>query len=105
MVARQQNMQIKKIICYDIKGKQHKISSEELSFRPSVYGIIIQDDKILLSKQWDGYDFPGGGVELGETIKNALTREIKEETGLIVKVGKIIACENSFFKTCQAPHF
>lgn len=85
------------IVCKDIKGKQHKVAVKELSFRPSVYAVIIRENKILLSKQWDGYDFPGGGVDLGETINNALIREVKEETGLKIKVGKIVACENSFF--------
>ncbi len=88
----------KKIVCQDINGKQYEASIKELSFRPSVYGVIIQDNKILLSKQWDGYDFPGGGVDLGETIEEALTREVKEETGLNVKAGRIVSCENSFFK-------
>lgn len=87
-----------KVICQDINGKQYEASVEELSFRPSVYGIIINGNKVLLSKQWDGYDFPGGGVDLGETIEEALIREVKEETGLKVKVGRIVACESSFFK-------
>ena len=51
-----------------------------------------------MSKQWDGYDFPGGGIELGESTEGALIREVKEETGLEVKIGKIIHCEHSFFK-------
>ncbi len=79
----------KKIVCQDINGKQYEASIKELSFRPSVYGVIIQDNKILLSKQWDGYDFPGGGVDLGETIEEALTREVKEETGLNVEIDRI----------------
>jgi 8-oxo-dGTP pyrophosphatase MutT (NUDIX family) len=73
----------KKIICKDIKGNEYAVPVEQLSFRPSVYGIIIQEGKILLSKQWDGYDFPGGGIKLGETIEQALLREVKEETGLM----------------------
>lgn len=89
---------MKKVVCKDIKGNLSEVNIDELSFRPSVYGVIIDNEKILLSRQWDGYDFPGGKIELGETIKEALTREVKEETGLEVNVGKIVACENSFFK-------
>ncbi len=88
----------KKVICSDIEGNKFNVPVSELSFRPSVYALIIENGKILLSKQWEGYDFPGGGMELGETIEKALKREVMEETGVEVQVGKVIACENSFFK-------
>lgn len=91
-------MDDKKVICKDIKGSLSEVSVDELSFRPSVYGVIIDDGKILLSRQWDGYDFPGGKIELGETVEEALIREVKEETGLDVSMGKIVTCETSFFK-------
>ena len=88
----------KKVICSDIEGKHHEVLVSELTFRPSVYGVIINEGKILLSRQWDGYDLPGGAIELGETIEKALIREVKEETGVDVRLGKIISCEDSFFK-------
>ena len=74
-----------------------EVSVDKLLFRPSVYGVIIKDKKILLVPQWDGYDFPGGGVELGETMDEALVREVKEETGLTVLRGPVLLCENNFF--------
>ncbi len=88
----------RKVVCHDIYGKLYKVPADKLSFRPSVYGVIIRGSKILLSKQWDGYDFPGGGIKLDETVEEALMREVKEETGLRVRMGKIVACQSSFFK-------
>jgi 8-oxo-dGTP pyrophosphatase MutT (NUDIX family) len=87
------------VICEDVKGNKYPVNIDQLAFRPAVYGVIIQDGKILLSKQWDGYDFPGGGIELGEGTLVALKREVKEETGFDVKIGEIIYADNSFFKT------
>lgn len=71
---------------------------DQLSFRPAVYAVIIKDEKVLLSKEWDGYDFPGGGIKLGERIQDALVREVKEETGFDVEVGRFLAAHDNFFK-------
>lgn len=54
------------------------------------YGIIIHNDKILMVKKSRGpykgkFDLPGGKIEFGESIEEALIREIIEETNLEVK--------------------
>lgn len=51
------------------------------------YGVIIQDEKIVLIKKARGgylgrLDLPGGGIEHLETPEMALIREIKEEAGV-----------------------
>lgn len=50
--------------------------------RRAVRGIIAHNGKLLMVKNRKGdYKFPGGGLEKGETVEEALLREIKEETG------------------------
>lgn len=61
--------------------------------RTSCRGIVIKDDKVLLSHElWkDVYMSPGGGLEEGESMAECCKREILEETGVIASV-----CEQLF---------
>lgn len=57
--------------------------------------ILINHDSIVLIKRKyppykDQWAIPGGFVELGETIENAVMREAKEETGLDIDPIKIL---------------
>lgn len=50
-----------------------------------------KDGNILLVKTHNsGWVFPGGQVEEGENLIDALTREIKEESGIVVEVSYLI---------------
>lgn len=55
--------------------------------RPSARAIIVKNNVIALvySVKEKYYKVPGGGIEDGEDMLAALTREVKEEVGLIVK--------------------
>ena len=54
--------------------------------RTAARGIIRRDDKYLMIKsKYGDYKFPGGGVEEGEALTDTLVREVREETGYIVK--------------------
>ena len=88
----------KSIICKDVFGNQYTVPVDELNIRVGVYAVIIEDNKILLTRQWDGYSSIGGGVEKGETIEESIVREVKEETGLTIMPDKIIHQATTFFK-------
>lgn len=88
----------KTILCRNIRnGTKERVPVSKVAFRPSVYGVVVKGSKVLLVKQWDGYDFPGGGMEIGETIDQALKREVWEETGLRVENDAFLACGEDFF--------
>ena len=54
--------------------------------RDSARSIIIRDGKVAMvhSLQYGYYEFPGGGIEPGETPIDAMIRETAEEAGLVV---------------------
>lgn len=95
-------MKTKLVTCEDIDKKPFKVKAEELIFRPSIYGLLFKGDKILLSKQWDGYDFPGGGIKKGELALEALKREFWEETGLHITPDKLITVTENFFISIES---
>ena len=63
-------------------------------FRYSIKAIIIKDDKFLVEQVDQGrgpfYKLPGGGHHFGETIHEALLRELKEELGLEAEIDPLL---------------
>lgn len=47
---------------------------------------LLQD---RVKKDWKGYTLPGGHIEQGESIVDAVIREMKEETGLTIQNPKL----------------
>ena len=54
--------------------------------------VVLDGDKILLAKRDDieMWTLPGGGVDAGESVAQAEVREVKEETGLDVRIDTLV---------------
>lgn len=59
--------------------------------RPSAKAVVVKDGRVLVNHHRpaggspDWFGFPGGGQRPGETLADALRREVAEETGCLVE--------------------
>jgi 8-oxo-dGTP diphosphatase len=61
----------------------------------AVGAVVRRGDEVLLIRRARGtavgqWSIPGGRLEFGESLKDAVAREVREETGLDVKVGRFL---------------
>jgi mutator protein MutT len=68
----------------------------------SVEAIIVKDDKLLFLRRKNSpargqWWFPGGRIRKGESIEEALLREVKEETGLSVSEYRLVNVYSRIF--------
>ena len=65
----------------------------------TVLCLIHDEDSYLLQdrvkKDWKGYTLPGGHIEPGESVVDAVIREMKEETGLVIKAPRLCGIKQS----------
>ena len=59
-------------------------------------GFINKKEEVLLVKTHNaGWVFPGGQVEVGENVIDAVKREIMEETGIDIEVGEVFCISSN----------
>ena len=69
-------------------------------------GVCVQNGKILLCRAKGGATtyLPGGHIEFGETGRQALVREVKEELGVDAETGAFLGVVENAFQQHGKPH-
>jgi len=86
-----------------IQWIRKKVGHEKIILVHAGGCIFNEQGEVLLQRRGDCnmWGFPGGALELGETPEMAAVREVKEETGLDVEVGKLIGVYTDTDAVCS----
>lgn len=86
------------IICYDREGKAQSFASEEIGFRPAVYGIFIENDQVFLLKHPEtNLFYPPGEVLVEDKPPTQVVRQqFRKLTGLVLQLGPLIFVEDRY---------
>lgn len=74
----------------------------EYDTRLAAYAVVRDDAGRVLLALWNEteggrWTMPGGGVELDETVEEAVVREVREETGYDVRVDRLLGVDSAVF--------
>lgn len=81
------------------KRKMIRIDAKPGRFNFRIAGLGFRDGYVLVHRavHEDFWTFPGGRAEIGETSAQTLEREMMEELGVTVKVGRMLWTVENFF--------
>jgi len=96
------------------KGSSLSIGDKVIArdtFRVVLSSIITREGKILIGRKEESeghpisgqWIFPGGHLDYGENVEDAVKREIKEETGLQVKVYRLLDLYKKEYDSDRTP--
>ena len=80
-----------------IKSIRPKLGHQKIILN-AAGAVIVREDKILLQRRSDNasWGLPGGILELDETYEEAALREVREETGLTVRLTALLGLFHNY---------
>lgn len=85
------------MICYDVYGQAFVVEEKDVLFRPAVYGLLIENNQILLVKNERGlWELPGRRLETHEAPTHIVRHHLRQLTGLTLRVSSLVFVEDAF---------
>ena len=87
------------ILCYDQNGLSAAIAEEQITFSPAAYGILIENNQLLLQRHpvTDLWRLPGGVLAAQETPGQAVRRHFRAVTGMTPLLGPLLHVEEQYW--------
>ena len=76
----------------DSRERGDQVEEAQARFRIGVFAVIERDGRYLLARRRDigWWNLAGGGMEYGETVEEALAREVREEIGCQITIRRLV---------------
>jgi 8-oxo-dGTP pyrophosphatase MutT (NUDIX family) len=87
------------IVCEHSHGGTIELPKDRFKFRVGAYALVLHEGKMLMIRirHTRRLFVTGGGVDPAELLVEGLHREVMEETGLQVEVGKLFCTREHFY--------
>ena len=80
-----------------MQEQDFRTKSNQTVFGVRATALIVKDNRLLVVEDEDGFYTIGGAIQVDEATEDAVVREVKEELGVISKVGQLaFVVENPF---------
>lgn len=88
----------KQVYCCDIHGNLWPFSRPQLKFSPAVYGLLIENNRVLLQVELHTslYHPPGGRVAAEQTTAQAVRQHFRAATGITPEVGQLLLVQDEY---------
>lgn len=91
---------LSQVVFHDANEQLVQYDGSTLKWRVSAYSLILNSHQELLTvvnREEQLLDVPGGGIEFGESIATALSREAREEAGATIRILRFLSLHEDFF--------
>ena len=87
------------VSCYDVYGKAVPVATESIAFRPAVYGILIENDQVLLLRhpRTELWYPPGSVLASHDTPTQTVRHYFRQLTGMTPILGPLLFVEDQYY--------